>query len=68
MQLSVYTRICNGNDAVEKHLRKLKRNLPPSGSIRALKVTEKQFAKMDFLLGKPSPTEKIVVEQLTLFL
>ena len=51
MQWSVYSRICNGTDAVEMHKRRLKNNLPPYGSIRTLTLTEKQFESIDVLLG-----------------
>lgn len=68
LQFSVYSRICNGIDAVEKHLEKLRNNLPPKGSIRALRVTEKQYARMEFLLGEKPFTEKKVADQLSLFL
>lgn len=69
IQYSVYMRICNGHDSVKKHVNRVKTNLPSSrGSIRCLIVTEKQFANMIFLLGKPNKKEeKIKSEQLTLF-
>ena len=51
MQWSVYSRICNGADAVDMHKRRLKDNLPPYGSIRTLTLTEKQFESIDILLG-----------------
>lgn len=51
MQWSVYSRICDGTDAVEMHKRRLKNNLPPYGSIRTLTLTEKQFESIDVLLG-----------------
>lgn len=52
VQYSVYTRICNGSDAVEKHETRLKLHLPPKGSIRSLVVTEKQYDSMKILLGE----------------
>ena len=51
MQWSVYSRICNGTDAVEMHKKRLKANLPPKGSIRALTLTEKQYESIDIILG-----------------
>ena len=51
LQWSVYSRICNGSDAVEMHKRRLKENLPPKGAIRALTLTEKQFESMDIVLA-----------------
>ena len=57
MQWSVYSRICNGADAVDMHKRRLKDNLPPYGSIRTLTLTEKQFESIDILLGIKKPNE-----------
>lgn len=58
LQLSVYTRVCNGVDAVEKHRIRLNYNIPPDGSIRLLVVTEKQFQNIDILLGECTKYEK----------
>lgn len=66
MQWSVYTRVCRGQDAVEKHLVRVRRNLPPKGSVRALQVTERQYARMHFLVGGPLEHEKSAKEQLVL--
>lgn len=57
MQWSVYSKICNGADAVDMHKRRLKDNLPPYGSIRTLTLTEKQFESIDILLGIRKPNE-----------
>lgn len=51
IQFSVYSRVCNGNDAVEKHERRLNLHLPPKGSVRLFVVTEKQYENMRILLG-----------------
>ena len=66
MQLSVYTRVCRGQDAAEKHLGRVEKNLPPSGSVRALQVTERQFARMKLLVGKQSRQEQTGTDQLVL--
>ena len=66
MQWSVYTRVCRGQDAVEKHLARIRRNLPPKGSVRGLQVTERQYAQMHFLVGGPTKHEKSAKEQLVL--
>lgn len=58
IQFSVYGRILNGNDALEKHMKRLVNNLPPEGSVRCLSVTEKQFASMKLLVGLPLFHEK----------
>jgi len=68
MQFSIYCRVCNGEDAVDKHVRRLRSNLPEKGNIRCLQVTDKQYGKMLFLVGKPGPNErKIDASQLLLF-
>lgn len=68
IQFSVYGRILNGNDALEKHYKRLVDNLPPEGSVRCLSVTEKQFAGMKLLVGLPLFQEKAVkINQLLLF-
>lgn len=68
IQFSVYGRILNGRDAEEKHLQRLLANLPPEGSIRAMTVTEKQYAGMKLLVGLPLFQEKrVTINQMLLF-
>ncbi|MFA2694678.1 CRISPR-associated endonuclease Cas2 [Bacillus mycoides] len=68
LQSSVYCRICNSNEGTKKYLERLKCNIPEKGFIRTLAVTDKHYAKMEFLVGKPTQTEKkITSTQLTLF-
>ena len=59
MQYSIYVRLCKGTDGVEKHKKRLNKNLPKWGVVRALTLTEKQFAEMDFLVGTPQTLEEI---------
>ena len=51
IQFSVYARICNGPEAVDKHVRRLTGKLPPRGSVRCMQVTERQFAAIRLLVG-----------------
>lgn len=68
LQFSVYGRILNGRDAEQKHLQRLKLHLPPAGSVRSMVVTEKQYAGMELLVGKPRKQEKsVTADQLLLF-
>ncbi|MCD3245744.1 CRISPR-associated endonuclease Cas2 [Clostridium botulinum C] len=60
IQYSVYSRICNGIDGANKHIIRLKRNLPPKGSVRYLQITEKQYCEMKFLVGSSKPEEKSI--------
>ncbi|MCI5764356.1 CRISPR-associated endonuclease Cas2 [Actinobacillus porcinus] len=68
LQLSIYTRIVRGRDAMEKHHKRLVEHLPEEGSIRCLAITEKQFANMEILVGEKKAQEKKVnSDQLLLF-
>ena len=68
LQLSIYTRIIKGRDALEKHHKRLVTHLPEEGSIRCLSITEKQFASMEILVGEKKTQEKKVnSNQLLLF-
>ncbi len=68
IQWSVYGRILNGVDDQVKHLRRLTDNLPPDGAVRCMTVTEKQFAGIRLLVGRPLFQEKKVsADQMLLF-
>ncbi len=67
IQLSVYARICNGQDRVDKHLGRLTANIPEKGSITMLQITDKQYGRMKTLVGKRTNNEKMRAEQLILF-
>jgi len=66
LQYSVYTRICRGQDAVDKHVRRLKKVVPESGGIRVFQITDKQYARMLILAGKQKKHEKTGTSQLVL--
>lgn len=52
VQWSVYSRICNGTDAITMHKSRLQQNLPEKGSVRVLTLTEKQYESIEVLLGE----------------
>ncbi len=58
LQFSIYVRICNGAYSVAKHLARVEGEVPANGSVRALVVTEKQFASMEILLGGFIPADQ----------
>lgn len=58
MQFSIYVRVCNGADAVEKHRMRLRAAVPENGSVRLMVVTERQYAGMDILTGELVPADK----------
>ena len=67
LQYSVYSRVCKGNEAVKKHIKRAQDSLPTEGSIRALQVTDKQYTRMRILLGNPTAEEQTGGEQLLFF-
>ena len=66
VQYSVYCRVCNGMDSVEKHRKRLHENTPDNGSVRMLVVTEKQFERIDIILGNYVPHEEDKPNDLTI--
>jgi CRISPR-associated protein Cas2 len=66
LQFSVYARVCRGEDGTMKHIARVTRNLPTSGSVRALQVTDRQYGRMRLLLGEMRPTERPGSAQLVL--
>lgn len=66
LQLSVYARVCRGQDAVDKHTKRVRASLPKEGSVRTLQVTDKQYGRMDLMLGTAPQTEKIGPSQMAL--
>lgn len=59
LQYSVYSKIFNNADAVDNHLKILKKNVPKDGSIRAMMVTEKQYSRIVILLGGKTINEEM---------
>ena len=52
LQESVYIKLMITPSVKESVLQLLKKNRPPKGMVCALEVTEKQFSKMDFIVGE----------------
>lgn len=67
LQWSVYCRICNGQDSAGRYAEAIRRNLPPKGNVRMLQITEKQYERMELLIGEPKIEEKNGRKQLLLF-
>ena len=67
LQYSVYARHCASDESAEVHCRRIKAILPPKGEVRILKITEKQFERMQVYQGtKRTPTEQ-APKQLSVF-
>lgn len=52
MQESVYSKIVLNSTAKDSVLELIRNNKPPEGLVQSLTVTEKQFAGMEFIVGK----------------
>lgn len=60
LQYSVYCKIFANREAAVKHVNILQRNVPQKGQIRILLVTEKQYAKIEIIVGGKSNQEQVV--------
>ena len=52
LQQSVYAKLLLNSTAVVMAAENVRKNKPPTGLIQVLTVTEKQFARMEFILGE----------------
>ena len=52
MQESVYTRMLINQTAAKSVAETISKNKPPKGLVQLLTVTEKQFAKMEYIVGE----------------
>lgn len=51
MQKSVYSKLSINQAAADAVLEGVKKHRPPCGTIQALIITEKQYARMEYILG-----------------
>ena len=51
MQESVYCKLAQNGAAADAIAENVKKNKPNAGSVQLLKVTEKQYAKMEYIVG-----------------
>ena len=52
MQESVYCKLVQNSTMADAYINNIKQNRPPSGLVQLLKVTEKQYAKMEYIVGR----------------
>ena len=52
LQESVYCKLALNGTAVQGIIDNIHKNRPPEGLVQLLTVTEKQYAKMDFIIGE----------------
>jgi len=58
MQYSVYIRHCASDENAQVHEKRVVAHLPPDGEVRLVKITDKQYERMQVFWGKRrKPTE-----------
>jgi len=67
MQFSVYLRYCASEENTEVHVKRAIAALPPDGEVRLLRVTDKQFERMQVFWGKMRKPAEKPPQQLQLF-
>jgi CRISPR-associated protein Cas2 len=59
MQFSVYVRHCASEENADVHDNRVAAALPPDGEVRLLRITDKQYERMQVFWGrKRKPTEQ----------
>jgi len=66
MQYSIYIKSVINQDAANSTINKLRRILPQHGHIRAMIITEKQYEKMQILLGEENENIRILGDNRTI--
>ena len=56
----VFMRIVQNRKASEKHFRRIQPHTPQTGTVRMLRLTEKQFDNITMITGEPDSQEKTV--------
>ena len=51
MQESIYCKIAQNSVMADTIITNLKKNKPKAGLVQALKITEKQYSKMEYIVG-----------------
>lgn len=67
LQYSVYARFFASEDAARPYHKRVAGALPPSGQVRLLLVTDRQFGKMEVFIGKKRRQTEQPPQQLLLF-
>lgn len=52
MQESVYCKLALNSTASDAIMENLRKNRPPAGLVQMMCITEKQFAKIEFVIGR----------------
>jgi len=67
MQYSVYMRHSASEENAQVHIARIKSGLPPEGEVRIVKITDKQFEKIEVFYGKKKKPIESTPMQLEFF-
>ena len=67
MQYSVYIRHCASKESMNVQIKRLRNNLPPTGHVSILAVTDKQYGDIINLWGRIEHSKPETPHQLELF-
>jgi len=67
MQYSVYARSCPSEENAAVHVKRIRSILPPEGEVRILRLTDKQFSRMQVFYGRKRAKTETAPEQLEFF-
>lgn len=51
LQESIYCKLAQNTTAADALIQNIKKNKPQEGLVQVLKITEKQYAKMEYIIG-----------------
>lgn len=54
MQESIYCKLAQNSTAADAIVENIRKNKPVSGLVQAMKITEKQFSKIEYIVGEYS--------------
>jgi len=66
-QFSIYLRHCSSRENADVHINRVKRILPPKGSIGIMTITDNQFGMMELFYGRKEKDRPDTPQQLELF-
>lgn len=67
LQESVYCKLAQNSTAADLIINNIRKNKPPSGLVQTLKITEKQFSRMEYIVGE-SKSEVLDTDERIVFL
>lgn len=67
LQFSMYARHCSSRENAEVHKKRVKDNLPPLGHVIVFEITDAQFGRIEFFIGKKPRETSNQPQQLELF-